>query len=600
MIRKLRYYRFFELFPLVCYRVGYLAALRVERFLWRRKVCSGKKIVLKDTFFVEKIFWKLPEEHIAEAESILDGFVNLFGVKYSCLDDYLRDPISLSVWPKDEFFFDAKTKRKGYGDVKYVLELNKLNHLVTVAIAYFHTREDRYIYCIGEHLDRWCKQVPYESSVANKIMMDLAFRSINLIYISILCSSSAYFRNKIYPLIHNVLFLCERQMRKFSTPRWFKTGNGANHVVGEMVGLIILQRWLGMVGGQSVGKRKIRVEYKWLYGVLNKLIAPSGVYLEHSANYTRLVAEFLVALDLFEEFFGVSNAFLKKKYLAPLLHYLECLSYHGELPNFGDNDAAVVLIPLKKYCSDIEPLLYYNRRIKGGLGENPESFIEAGHFIWDSKDLFDIHVFARVGNWSVFRPGAASHQHCDLLALLLYAEGFPVFVDKGTCYYNQSEMERLQCVQTSSHNTIVFLGEEQADYYQGGWYNYPESGCVEKREDSCIFCGYVRYKNVAHERGLYYMNGCMIIVDSVEKELENVTSEIRYLLHEAIRPVVQSSTVIDLVLPSGKKICVECDGATLRVEDDVYYPHYAAQCATTSICGRMLGNVVTTKIRFGK
>lgn len=91
-------------------------------------------------------------------------------------------------------------------DVKLVMELNKLYHLVVLACAYDYTKEEKYIYKIEEDINSWRKEVRYESGVINKIIMDLAYRNLNLIYVCILCQKSDYFQEKIYPYIVNILY----------------------------------------------------------------------------------------------------------------------------------------------------------------------------------------------------------------------------------------------------------------------------------------------------------------------------------------------------------------------------------------------------------
>ena len=76
-------------------------------------------------------------------------------------------------------------------------------------------------------------------------------------------------------------------MQKFSSPRWFKTGNGVNHNTGEMTSLIITQLWLSLFGTKNY-KKHLNKEFL-SHDVLYRTIALSGAYLEQSANYARVV-----------------------------------------------------------------------------------------------------------------------------------------------------------------------------------------------------------------------------------------------------------------------------------------------------------------------
>ncbi|WP_332571754.1 heparinase II/III family protein [Bacteroides sp.] len=599
-MRKLRYYNIKSLTEVVFYRIFRDLTLHQEKGKKQLYTDLPLKKSLTNTHAITNILQHFPlhiSDHTKEANDIIQGNINIFDHCYS-FSNYLQDPISKKIWPSNVFFADAKTTLHGYGDVKYVLELNKLNHLVLLSTTYYQTKKVKYIHYIEKQINQWIKEVLYERSVANKITMDIAFRSINLIFISLYCSENKYFQTKVYPLIHNILILSERQMRKFSTPRWFKTGNGANHTIGEMVGLIITQRWLGFINNEEPNQKYIQQEYAWLYETLSKLIPSSGVYLENSANYTRLVSEFLVCLNMFEQAFGKENLYIEEKYLMPILNYLNSLSYCGELPNFGDNDAATVLIPFKINFADIKPLHAYLETLTRIIQDDSqlEKYSKDGHFIWKSNSLLNLYIFIRFGNWSIFRPGAASHLHCDLLSVNLYAKGHPLFIDKGCYFYNQSFDIRRKCLSTVSHNTISISDLEQADY-NNGWFNYPKSKALEKDADDCIFIGCVEYKGVVHTRQLNHNSNTIIVTDKIEKENDKKVT-LNYILHESIVPNIIDTNTVILFTPLKDKIKIVFEGVEIGIYEDEYFPHYATKRATHSLRGNIINNVVITKIIF--
>ena len=546
-------------------------------------------------------FWK--DSHLVikpslAAQELLNGTVTNFEHSYK-LKSYLKDPKTQKEWPSNEFFEEARTKIHGYGDVKYILELNKLNHLVEAAKAYRLGGGEQYIFYISQQLIIWKDEVLYERSVANRIIMDIAFRSINLIFISLLCLDNEYYKKKVYPIVHNILILSERQMRLFSTPRWYKTGNGANHVVGEMVGLIITQRWLSFVTNRQTSKENINREYRWLNQTLNKLIAPSGVYLENSANYTRVVSEFLVCLQLFETTFAQKNDLLEEQFLKPILGYLNDLQCNGVLPNFGDNDAATVLIPFKQTYSDITPLLVYYRQKHSDLNVSLEKYRADGQLIWNSEDNKMLHLFMRFGKWSIFRPGCASHNHADLMSVVLFADGKPVIIDKGCMYYNQTEEIKLSALSVTSHNTVFIEGLEQA-HYESAWFDFPKSEYKEVKTPQIIKAKLTTKDGYEHTRSISYNHGELLINDSVESPFKNAIITMQYLLHESITPQIISNSSVKLLLSSGKYIVFHFEGIIdLRICKDSYFPHYGIKKDTYSIrCSVINNHAVTSIIAF--
>ena len=598
--KRISQYNFSSLVRIAFYKTLKKAVVITEKCLPKKDYCEGETAIeFSETQneFIKKFWQDLPLSPVSStiAQELLNGMVTNFEYTYP-FESYLKDPITQKLWPVNEFFEEARTKIDGYGDVKYVLELNKLNHLVEAAKAYHLGGEEQYIRYISEQLAIWKNEVPYERSVANRIIMDIAFRSINLIFISLLCLENKFFKKRVYPAIHNILVLSERQMRLFSTPRWFKTGNGANHVIGEMVGLIITQRWLAFVENKELRKTLINQEYKWLNDTLDKLIAPSGVYLENSANYTRVVSEFLVCLQLFESAFAQKNSGLEEQYLILILGYLNDLQCNGTLPNFGDNDAATILIPFKRDFADIKPLLAYYSKNHSDQKVALQKYRADGQLIWNSEDKNRLHLFMRFGKWSIFKPGCATHNHADLMSVVLFANEEPVIVDKGCLYYNQSEKIKHKALSVASHNTVFVEGHEQA-HYASAWFDFPKSEYKDAKDPQIIEAKMTTKEGFSHTRSISYNHGELLINDIVESPFENEIIKMQYLLHESITPQIISDSSIKLKLPTGKYIVINFDGITdLQICQDFYFPHYGIKKETYSIRCSVVNNQAVTCI----
>ena len=603
IIKQLIQYSFIELLKIGVFKIGYRVVLLFEKnkFSYSKNVVVELCQTTKYNFDnLHRLINKFPLLPLRAKQTTIDeieaGRILIFSQKFN-IDSWLKDPISGNKWPHDEFFANARTKINGYGDVKYVLELNKFNHLVTVATAFYFDKEERHILYIEKQLKSWIQEIKYGYSVVNRIVMDCAFRCINLIFISIYCSKSIYFKTKVYPLIHQILLFQEREITKFNTPRWFKTGNGANHVIGEMVGLIVLKAWLSLMTNQKFSTKK---EYKWLYQTLDKLISPEGVYLEHSSNYSRLVAEFLVVLDMFESCFLLHHN-TREKYLKSILTYIISMSQHSHLPNFGDNDAASVLIPYKDSFDDITPLYKYAKYLNCAINTSKilSSFVKSGQFIWKSFDELDLYVFVRCGEWSIFRQGASVHTHNDLLSLILMYGNKEIFVDNGCYFYNQSLDIKNEYIRTSSHNTVYIHGFEQADYVGPGWYNYPETAVSNEYSPNSIFDGSIRYKDVKHHRIIQYLKPKMIVHDKIFKPSVAV-AHYHYLLHESIDVKTENDNALNLFYKNKILAKVVIEGANVEIREEAYYPHYANKIYTKAITGLLNSDKVTTIIEFYK
>lgn len=599
LFKKLFQYNFIDLLRIAFFKLGYKVVLCLEKK--RKFQCGIIGDIDSEYLFTNLDLTDFNKYVFAEPVFPLQNKVNLFGTYYP-RGKWLEDPISGKCWPGDVFFYDAKTKLEGYGDVKYVLEKNKLNHVVDFAVAFKNTNDESYIKYIESELKSWTSEIKYNRSVVNKIIMDSAFRVINLIQVSLLCGDNQYFKQKVYPIIHNVIKNEERHIRMFSTPKWYKTGNGANHVIGEMIGLIVAQKWLQKHKKNECYTKYIKNERKWLLATLDRLVSSNGVYLEYSSNYTRLVTEFLIFYDLFGKIINDTgdNDYIEKRYLIPLLNYIGALSYNDSLPNFGDNDSASVLTAFKKSFDDLTPIFKYSSNLIVNKPEIVYPFINDGNFIWKANNENSIYVFVRYGEFAHLREGASVHVHCDLLSIILSLKGIPVFVDNGCFYYNTSEEIRRENISVCSHNTVFINNIEQADFNGKGYFDYPKSDITNN--GTSTFSGYVRYKGILHFRNIKIDDKSIIINDKLTGNIkEDDKINIHYLLSDRIIPQITDKDRIDLYCGERCIANVEFEGINIEIKPSKYHPYYGASIRTNAICGsRLYGNKeeITTIIKL--
>lgn len=542
MISKLKQYSIAELFRIIPYQVVYKSLFFKEKFFlnifsskWN-SYCPQKRLdYTKFNNFYSRCNSNV-DEISAEANAILEGKINIFNkiVDFNYKTDWLNDPLSQSKWSPDVFCMQAPVVQVGCNDVKFVLEVNKMNHLVQVALAYYHTKEEKYIEYIDNAIKSWMEQVAPGRSIANRIIMDLAFRILNLIQITLLCHTNETFNKRILPNILGITREHVDRIHLFSTPRWFKTGNGQNHVTGEMIGLILGQQFLQSYGIKSY-KRQYKKEYEYLVEVLERTIAPSGTYLEQSSNYTRVVAEFLVCFDLFRSAF--ENTYTYKpyeegKYTERILRYLAAINYHDYLPNIGDNDDARVLISFINKKRSVE---YVFENENQNYDNN--NYLDGSQWIYRSKDRNDVFIHCRIGKFTYVNELSGTHVHNDILSLNLGLKGEPVFIDKGCLFYNSGFEIIKEDRSFSSHNTVSIDGVELNNIFKNFYSDYPTSECTIdiKDNDKCKFSGILNYRGITQKRTIEYNGRTIVIKDDiiVGNNYEN-RGKIRYMLHPNI------------------------------------------------------------------
>lgn len=515
---RIRQVGFLQLIVIVFFKLGYKFVLFKEkvylylgaRFVYMKLPERLKMRLIQDnnTYNLFKKYCILSSEGLKEADLILQNRIPLYGKIYNREDGWLTDPLTGQKVDAYTFFADASVTINQDTDVKYVMELNKFYHLVVLACAYKYSGNEKYIYKIEEDIKSWTQEVKYELGIINKIIMDLAYRNLNLIYICILCKDNSYFKEKISSSILNIIYWQTLTIQKFATPKWFKTGNASNHTIGEMVGYIISALWLS----RQLKGYKIRLKWalRYLNTTLRELITENGVYLEQSFNYSKLVFDFLFLLDIGMKDFEYTHPLYERKYFLRLSNYLSLLLRKDFSPNFGDNDSSRVILPF-----------YYSNRYLNTIKYQQTSLydVKSGQIIWHSEDGNDIHLFLRCGQFSTYKLGAAVHCHCDILALLLSVKGKRIFVDRGTSYYNRDISFRDTDRSSFAHNCISFDGLEQAQM-NGKWAysSYPSSQVeiMKCAKNFFHFVGHISYGKSVLKREIHYEANTFEITDTFE------------------------------------------------------------------------------------
>lgn len=519
------------------------------------------------------------------ANQIVSGKVVIFHrfIDFDPKRDWLKDPISGKEWSASSFFYEAKVKQEGLGDVKYILEINKFNFLVQVAHAYYLTKDEKYIQYIESSFKGWAAIIKPEQSVVNKIIMDLGFRVVNIVQIIFLCHESNLFTARVLPLLLGILAQHENNIQKFSSPRWLKTGNGGNHNIGEMVGLLCAQ-WILSSYGCGKYKYSQKKAYRYLSEALDRTIASNGVYMENSTNYARLVGEFLVFFDIIRQVFQTSSKtdekYARKGYLERLGQYLANVSYYNQLPNIGDNDDAQVLIPFKQTACDLSFITNIYKAFSG-------DYLNQGQWLYRSIDDNDVYLFTRIGPFSSFREGANVHVHNDVLSVVLGVKGHWVFIDRGCLFYNSGEELLHEYKSITSHNTVIVDGIDQTDLHGWKMSNYPSSKCIEneKHDNGCLMSGEVKYKSVCHRRKIVYNENIIVIEDELSNN-NPCNGFIQFFLAPEIRYLSADENNLSLLINDHQIATISIYGVDkLVVENTTYSPSYADEQPTKVIRG---------------
>lgn len=594
-LHKIKQYGVLDLVRIASYRILYKLIMakrhiNVVLFLKKYPILKGKeRMPYVDTSLYERYCFHDKQEVVNIANRILSGETYLFGCWYK-LDykkDWLKDPVTNGYWDNLVYANSAPFVSSGLADVKYVLELNKLAALVDVALAYHHTKDIKYVEYIKVALEGWKANVLPERSVANRIVMDIAYRSINLTNVCMLCKDCELFKKDVKPHILGILKHHESYMWERLSSRWFKSQNDNNHNVGELVGLLVVQMWLTSCIGERYNWKMI-AENRYLVGVLNKIVRKSGGYIEQSGNYTKVVCEFLMAFEIISKTlkFDQKDCFkdyYSNKYLQRLSQYLCNITYDDKIDNFGDNDGAIVLPAFEKDIYSIKHISEYTGQIQSDV-----DYKDVSQWIYNSKGQDNLHVFMRVGKFAYYVEGAYIHAHNDLLSVLLSAKGSQIFIDKGCYFYNSGLTIKDEYTSYNAHNSVTVDNLNLSDLMKVGFKNYPDSELVKESHDDKGFsvCAELRYKGITHNRSLSYSNGTVTISDNLKAgDYSNHNAVISYLLAPQLSVHNVTGNVIALKDTINNNVFnLMVDGINkMKIVEDCYYPSYGIKSKTIRI-----------------
>ena len=118
---------------------------------------------------------------VAVADRMVEGRVQYFGYPEAVLArpvDWHHDPVSGIRWPA--VAAARLDHRSASGDVKWIWELNRLQHLPWLAEAWLYTGERRYAETAFAHLDTWLEQNPPGTGIAWRGAFEAGVRLISV------------------------------------------------------------------------------------------------------------------------------------------------------------------------------------------------------------------------------------------------------------------------------------------------------------------------------------------------------------------------------------------------------------------------------------
>ena len=525
----------------LCHRAGWTSVPRIK---------SGKASQEPHFFFtaseiperVDLLRQHLPEAisaTIEEAGEILQHRFRLLGYRdldYGAEIDWHLDAVHgkrarLKPWYKIDFLnFDQ------VGDHKVTWELNRHQHLVTLAKAWAFTGDKRHVEEIERQFYSWQKANPYPVGINWGSSLEVAFRSLSWIWVREILAANLspdFDHDLVSGLARNGRYI-ERYLSTYFSPN--------THLIGEALALFFIgtlcsqipaaQRW------QAKGLRILTEE-------IERQVRPDGAYFEQSLYYHVYALDMFLHARALAAANGIALPDSYDELLRRMLNVLAVLCRNGSPQGFGDDDGGRLFNPRRnrdEYLADPLALgaclfdqadfsahlteeaiwLFGDKAVercdgRGSRGLSSCAFENSGLYVIASGGRTRAQMVVDAGPQGI---GHSGHGHADALSLRLSIDGTPWLIDPGAYVYISPGRERNQFRGTDAHSTVRIDRVDQAiPETPFSWSSLPTVATEhwETGEQFTFFSGshtgYQRLDDpVLHRRGVFHLHGEYFVV----------------------------------------------------------------------------------------
>ena len=371
------------------------------------------------------------------------------------------------------------------GDSKVTWELNRHQHLATLAKAYRWTGDERYAREICSQWRDWHSANPYPLGINWASSLEVAFRSLSWIWMYYLLEGTPAlepgFRQE---------WLRAQAVNGRHLERYLSTYFSPNtHLLGEAVGLFFLGTLCGELSGAARWKA---TGWQIVLEEARRQVNPDGLHFEQSTYYHVYALDWFLHAALLASVNGHSIPKELEQTLERMMNALFRLSLAGPPTGFGDDDGGRVFDPRRNRAEHMpDPLaagaILFDRadfkRLAGGLREETIWLLgQSGVEEWDrikadaqpaepisaAFESSGVYVLAAAGSQVVIHGGPAiaqtyGHSHADALSICLQSGGRQLLIDSGTGEYVGEGKARNLFRGTAMHNTLRVDGKDQRE-----------------------------------------------------------------------------------------------------------------------------------------
>ena len=427
------------------------------------------------------------EEIVSRADKICRHRFDLLG--YESLDygnpiDWHLDAVHGKRAPEKSFHKVQYLSFAEVGDSKVTWELNRHQHLETLAKAFRLTGDRRYADEILRQWRHWQADNPYPVGINWASSLEVSFRCLSWLWTYHLLQGSPEIPDFREEWLHSLALHGRHIERYLST--YFSPNT---HLLGEGVGLL----FLGVLCPElAASERWKALGWEIVLRAAERQVQADGFHFEQSTYYHVYALDFFLHSTILATLNNIPVPPSLENTLEKMLTALYLLSRAGPPPRFGDDDGGRLFDPRRNRSEHLlDPLatgaiLFDRGHYKFAASDLREETIwllgVEGVQRWDNlestRPTMDSAALSSAGFYLLAAPQPATqlvlhagpqgtqsggHSHSDALNVCLQSHGRSLLLDPGTYEYVGEGNDRDRFRSTEMHNTVRVDEANQAE-----------------------------------------------------------------------------------------------------------------------------------------
>lgn len=392
----------------------------------------------------------------------------------------LNLPLAYSPW------MDYRDTNR-LGHFKYFWEPARFQHLITLAKAYFLTRDKKYAQEVESQISSFLDQCPYLRGVHWTMAMEAGLRLLSVVWIVAFLkeylSERPSFCQRMEELIFSHLYFITKNYSFYSSAN--------NHLIAEAAGVFVTSLCFQSLGGMEKYQRQAG---KILCEEMEKQFFPDGVNREQTVHYQISCLNTLLLSGILARQNQMDFPAAYWQRLEKAVEFIASIADEDcTVPAIGDSDDGKTIVLSECDYHQVQSLLataavlfhrpdfkkkarffdemsfwllgeegwHQFERLSDKAKQGPLQFPEGGYYLLKLEQKPNVQILFDCGPLGY--GTIAGHGHADALSLVVRVAGKDFLIDPGTGTYEYNSPFRNYFRSTRAHNTVVIDGRDQSE-----------------------------------------------------------------------------------------------------------------------------------------